>query len=58
MHRSEKDTGPIGRENWYYWQYVNRIIKKPDGVVKKTFISMMEVMGYDIELTNVKRKTD
>ena len=39
-------------------QYVNRIIKKPDGVVNKTFISMMEALGYDIELTYVKRKPD
>lgn len=35
--------------------YVNRIIKKPDGVVNKTFISMMESLGYDVELTYVKR---
>lgn len=39
-------------------QYVNRIIKKPDGVVNKTFISMMEALGYDIELTYVKRSAD
>jgi len=35
--------------------YVNRIIKKQDGVVNKTFIQMMESLGYDIELTYVKR---
>lgn len=39
-------------------QYVNRVIKKTDGVVNKTFVSMMEALGYDIELTYVKRKTD
>nr|DAS75751.1 MAG TPA: Helix-turn-helix XRE-family like protein [Caudoviricetes sp.] len=37
-------------------QYVNRIIKKKDGVVNKTFVKMMEKLGYDIELTYVKRK--
>ena len=37
-------------------QYVNRIIKKKDGVVNKTFEQMMEKLGYDIELTYVKRK--
>ena len=37
-------------------QYVNRIIKKQDGVVNKTFVQMMETLGYDIELTYVKRK--
>ena len=37
-------------------QYVNRIIKKKDGVVNKTFVQMMESLGYDIELTYVKRQ--
>lgn len=35
--------------------YVNRIIKKSEGVVNKTFVQMMESLGYDIELTYVKR---
>ena len=35
--------------------YVNRVIKKQDGVVNKTFVQMMEALGYDIELTYVKR---
>ncbi len=37
-------------------QYVNRIIKKKDGVVNKTFVQIMESLGYDIELTYVKRE--
>ena len=36
--------------------YVNRIIKKQDGVVNKIFVQMMEALGYDIELTYVKRE--
>jgi len=36
--------------------YVNRIIKKQDGVVNKTFVQMMEALGYDIELTYVKKE--
>lgn len=36
--------------------YVNRVIKNPEGVVNKTFISMMENLGYDVELTYVKRE--
>ena len=36
--------------------YVNRGIKKPNGVVNNTFVQMMEALGYDIELTYVKRK--
>ena len=37
-------------------QYVNRIIKKKDGVVNRTFVQMMEALGYDIVLTYEKRE--
>lgn len=37
-------------------QYVNRVIKKKSGVVNKTFTQMMEALGYDIELTYIKRE--
>ena len=37
-------------------QYVNRIIKKKDGVVNKTFVQVLEALGYDIELTYIKRE--
>lgn len=37
-------------------QYVNRVIKKKDGVINNTFVQMMETLGYDIELTYVKRE--
>ena len=30
--------------------YVNRVIKKQNGVVNNTFVQMMEALGYDIEL--------
>ena len=36
--------------------YINRSIKNPDGVVNKTFVSVMEQLGYDIKLTYLKRK--
>ena len=35
--------------------YVSRIINKPDGVVNKTFVQIMESLGYDIELTYIKK---
>lgn len=38
--------------------YVNRVIKNPEGVVNKTFLSMMEQLGYDVELTYVKREAN
>jgi len=37
-------------------QYVNRIIKKKEGVINKTFLAMMESLGYDVELAYVKRE--
>ena len=37
-------------------QYVNRILKKNNEVVNKTFIKMMEALGYDIQLVYVKRE--
>ena len=36
--------------------YVNRVIKKPNGVVNNTFVQMMEALGYDIELHYVKKE--
>ena len=35
--------------------YVNRLIKKQENIVNKTFVQMMESLGYDIELTYVKK---
>lgn len=37
-------------------QYVNRVIKKKDGFLNKTFVQIMESLGYDIELTYIKRE--
>ena len=37
-------------------QHVNRIIKKKDGLVNKTFVKMMEALGYDITITYTPRK--
>ena len=28
--------------------YVNRIVKKKDGIVNKTFVQMLEALGFDI----------
>jgi transcriptional regulator with XRE-family HTH domain len=35
--------------------YVNRITKSREQIVNRTFIAMMEQLGYDVELTYVKR---
>lgn len=38
--------------------YINRLVRKGDVVVNKTFVRMMEELGYDIELIYVKRETN
>ena len=35
--------------------YVNRIVKNKEHIVNKTFITMMEQLGYDVELNYVER---
>lgn len=37
-------------------QYVNRVIHKKDGLINRTFINIMEALGYDIKLTYVPRE--
>ncbi|MGX7100708.1 hypothetical protein ACWOBW_00730 [Gemella sanguinis] len=56
MHRGWNDPGISGGKGCTISSYVNRIVKKKEGVVNKTFVQMMETLGYDIELTFVKRK--
>ena len=46
------DAEAVGRPA----SYVNRLIKKPGGIVNKTFIQMMEALGYDVELRYIKRE--
>lgn len=37
-------------------QYLNRVIKNKENVVNKTFVSMMEQLGYDIEIKYIKKR--
>ncbi len=36
--------------------YVNRLIKNGGNIINKTFVQMLESLGYDIELTYIKRE--
>ena len=36
--------------------YVSRLINKKEGILNKTFVGMLEALGYDIQLTYVKRE--
>ena len=35
--------------------YVNRIIRGREQIVNKTFVKMLDELGYDVELTYVKQ---
>ncbi len=35
--------------------YLNRVIKNTDGGVNKTFVNRMDQLGYDIEITYIKK---
>ena len=39
-------------------QYVNRVIKKNEGIVNRTFVEIMDALGYDITLTYTPKKRE
>lgn len=36
---------------------VNKIVRSKEQIMNKTFLAMMEDLGYDVELYYIKRKT-
>lgn len=36
--------------------YVNKLIRRDEGIVNNTYVKMLETLGYDIELNYVKRE--
>ena len=36
--------------------YVNKLIRRDEGIVNNTFVKMLKAPGYDIELHYVKRE--
>ena len=36
--------------------YISRLINKHDGIVNKTFVEMLDKLGYDIQITYVKKE--
>ena len=38
--------------------YVNRVIRRKETVVNRTFTRLIEALGYDIQITYVKRYSD
>ena len=35
--------------------YISRLINKMDGIFNKVFVEMLEKLGYDIQITYVKK---
>lgn len=48
----------FGEEVGTTGQYVKRFIKKRDSIVNKTFVQMLEILGYDIQITYAKHKEE
>lgn len=38
--------------------YVSRLIRNNDKIVNNTFLQLMEKLGYDVELTYVKKEME
>ena len=38
--------------------YIGRRINKKDGIVNKVFVEMLEKLGYEIQITYVKKETN
>ena len=50
-----KTQQQLGDEIGTTGQYLNRVLKKKDGIVNETFVKMMDALGYDIFLTYEKK---
>ena len=59
MDRDEVSTYTGGKETSDYLKlsipYENRITKGREQIVNKTFVKMMDELGYDVELTYIKK---
>ena len=52
---NEKTQAELAKEISITPSYVNRLIRKNENVVNKTFLAMMEALGYDVTLVYEKR---
>lgn len=48
----------IAKDIYTSKEYVNKVIKKQEGIVNRTYVQILEALGYDIELVYVKRTED
>ena len=47
----------VAEKTGVFLTFANRIIRGQEQIVNKTFVKMMDELGYDVELT-YKRKTE
>ena len=50
------ESGQTAEELGVSLSYVNRITKGREQIVNKTFVKMMDELGYDVEITYKKRQ--
>ncbi len=55
---SEKTQAQIAENIGITPSYVNRIVKSKEHIINKTFLAMMEDLGYDVRLTYEKREVE
>lgn len=55
MHRIRNNSGAASGKYWDYQFLCESYCQEKEGVVNKTFVQMMEALGYDIELIYTKR---
>ena len=56
MIESSKTQTEIAEKLGVTLSYINRITKGREQIVNKTFVKMMDELGYDVQLTYVKRE--
>lgn len=56
MHRDRKDSDSACRDNRNHRAVCKSNHQKGDGVMNKTFVQMLDALGYDIELHYVKKE--
>ena len=55
---NEKTQAELAKEISITPSYVNRLIRKNENVVNKTFLAMMEALGYDVTLGMRNERSD
>ena len=53
-----KPQSKIAEEIGTSASYVSRIVNSGEKVLNKTFVQIMESLGYDVELTYIKRSDE